>query len=187
MNAVGGAKQKRVYARLAEGNHCGRRVGIRERHWARPRVEPPPDRSRSAWINHGAGKSRAQSIEILVCASRHRRSAGRSGPFVRPGRLNHLKIVDVDGGQIVERRSRKPVVRADGNRKEPAVVGDDRAVFLQRSQHRFLFKCPANRNDKARFQPQPLTHGGIIDRGRWDRGGVMVGRINVFATGPCHD
>ena len=102
MNRVVRTKQKRIGAGLAEGNHRIRGVRIREadRRWAG--IELPLDCSVSAWIGNRASERGAQTTDISIYARINRRRARRPWSFVRPSRLNHLEITDVDGRKVVE-------------------------------------------------------------------------------------
>ena len=104
MNAVVRAQQKRIRAGLAERHHRVGRVRIGESDRRGPGVQLPLDGRLSAWIDNRAGESRAQATDILICAGICGGHAGRPRPFVRPSCLNHLEIVNVDCGKVVERR-----------------------------------------------------------------------------------
>ncbi|PYL64012.1 MAG: hypothetical protein DMF25_08725 [Verrucomicrobia bacterium] len=88
---------------MAKEDHGVSRVRIGETDRSRPGVELPLDDSVSAWIDNGTGERRAHHIDILIRAGINRRRARGPWPFVRPGRLDHFKIADVDCGKIVER------------------------------------------------------------------------------------
>ena len=102
MNRVVRTKQKRIGAGLAEGNHGIRGVRVREvdRRWAG--IQLPLDGSVSAWIGNCASERGVQTTDILICSRIHCRRARRPWSFVRPSRLNHLEITDVDGRKVVE-------------------------------------------------------------------------------------
>ena len=70
------------------------------------------------------------------------------------------------------------VVRRDRDREEAAVVRHQRAVLLQRQQHRLLLHRVVCRNNEARAQPQPLAHRWCVRIRGAAYGGSVRGRIN---------
>ena len=59
---------------------------------------------------------------------------------------------------MIETAGWPAVVRCDRDGKEVSVVGDERAVFLERSENGLFLFGPGGRNDEAGFEAQPLAH-----------------------------
>ncbi len=82
---------------------------------------------------------------------------------------------------MIERIRGEAIVGTNRDRKEVAVVRDERSIFFQRTQDRLFFDAPGVWNHKAGFETDALTHRRITRRGRGDGRCVMIGRIDIFA------
>ncbi len=118
MDSVVRAQEQRVNPRRAErrSSVCPRRVA--ESHRSRPGVELPRDCWRRVCgfeADEARQVRRCSRTDSLVRSGIRNRRIRRTRSFRRAGRLNHFKVRDRNGGEMIEGAAWPAVVRRDGN------------------------------------------------------------------------